>query len=346
LRHLLLSLITLSEDDALQYMAEMIVAVHTVHQLGYIHRDLKPDNFLIDREGHLKLTDFGLSKEGIRIPHIKSPACDLNGKGKGSTANTSQALAYSVVGSPNYMSPEVLNIQTGYGDEVDWWSLGCIFFEMIVGYPPFASGSPEAVFENVTKWRETLPIEMKANEHILSDVMRDLILGFLCEPEKRLGTNGIEEIQAHPFFKGVDWKDLHKARPLFVPRLRNEADTSYFSPIQPINPKTPSSIQKYLSQQTLSGSSNPSNQSSNSRNYTSKTFPSGEASNIVEHLSSTLSDQDSPVTPSKTFCEADVLSQDKRILGFTFKRLNIKKIDMPPNFDPNLLINLDMPVDL
>jgi len=134
-------------------MAEMTMAVHSLHRLGYIHRDLKPDNFLIDKTGHLKLADFGLTKEGVRS-FTESPAAHKPHYGHSTTKGfsvvgrfvpyflfillKSASFVYYHVVSPDYMAPEVLQRSpAGYGQEVDWWSIGCVFFDMIVGYPPF-----------------------------------------------------------------------------------------------------------------------------------------------------------------------------------------------------------------
>eukprot|EP01121_Diplochlamys_sp_Union-15-3_P006650 TRINITY_DN17158_c0_g1_i1.p1 TRINITY_DN17158_c0_g1~~TRINITY_DN17158_c0_g1_i1.p1 ORF type:complete len:327 (+),score=60.73 TRINITY_DN17158_c0_g1_i1:117-983(+) len=287
-------------------MAEMILAVESVHRLGYIHRDLKPDNFLIDKEGHLKLTDFGLSKEGVLIPKIlASPAFDVSHKIKASS------WAYSVVGSPDYMAPEVLT-SSGYGNEVDWWSLGCIFFELVAGYPPFYGTSAEAVFNNVINWENVLECEIKTLEDTFSDHFKDLILRFLCEPSNRLGTKGISEIKTHPFFAGMDWKNLSSNKPFFVPRLKSDSDISYFETVS----KKPST--------------------------------SGDSQEKLDNHSPDLEKPNSSVgTPPNAPSTTEGGTQDKKILGFTFKRLNVRKIfDKPPtNLDKSLFFNLDLRVD-
>jgi serine/threonine kinase 38 len=148
----------LSEEMSKFYMAETILAIESVHNLNYIHRDLKPDNLIIGKDGHLKLSDFGLCKHVEIKQHSKNIAeqmrNDLSNIPKKSEVITSKAilnkrteylrnrkLAYSTVGTPDYIAPEVFG-QQGYDETVDWWSCGAILFEMLVGYPPFISDEP------------------------------------------------------------------------------------------------------------------------------------------------------------------------------------------------------------
>eukprot|EP01133_Synstelium_polycarpum_P020050 gene20050-24042_t len=192
LRSLLSALNCLEEDSAKFYMAEMVEAVDSCHRLGYCHRDLKPENFLIDRTGHIKLADFGLSKNVVTryvkakgtpgvLEHtpmkfgahaLSTSITDFSGFGSFKDLNMQARLAYSVVGSPFYMAPEVLQATTGYGDEVDWWSLGCMFYEFVVGIPPFDGDSPEEVMETVLKWKTNL-----SRPENISDELWDLISG-------------------------------------------------------------------------------------------------------------------------------------------------------------------------
>jgi len=177
-------------------IAQMVVAIHSLHNLGYIHRDLKPDNFLIDVKGHIKLADFGLSKGGILANPEESPGFG-NSTGIG---DQKRKGAYSVVGSPDYMAPEIIRMSSeGYGKEVDWWSLGCLIFEMITGYPPFNGSTPQEVFENIGSWKTVLPKTIAYYREYLSDEFLDLVLGFLCESDSQLGSD-IEVIKQHPFF--------------------------------------------------------------------------------------------------------------------------------------------------
>uniref|UniRef100_A0A6B2L3F5 non-specific serine/threonine protein kinase n=1 Tax=Arcella intermedia TaxID=1963864 RepID=A0A6B2L3F5_9EUKA len=225
--HLVENLNALEENDARLYIAEMIAAIHSLHGLGYIHRDLKPDNFLIDSKGHIKLADFGLSKEGLR-QFAESPS--MRGD---RTCKSGRKGFHSVVGSPDYMAPEILSSTSGYGKEVDWWSLGCLIYEMVTGIPPFNATTAQEVFDNIINWKHTLPKALSLIKEYFSEEFMDLIEGFLCEPEKRLGCD-IEVVKRHPFFKSINWDNLRSHPPLFVPVLENEFDVSYFDlPMSP-----------------------------------------------------------------------------------------------------------------
>ena len=129
-------------------------------------------------------------------------------------------MAYSIVGSPEYMSPEVLG-ETGYGAEVDWWSLGCNFFEIILGVPPISADSPEEIFECISNWQALIPPLLSGYKEYMSDALFDLISRLLAEPSTRLGVNGVEEIMAHPFFAGLNWDLLRAETPPFIPRVRS-----------------------------------------------------------------------------------------------------------------------------
>lgn len=141
----------LTEDEARFYIGEMILAIASVHKMGYIHRDLKPDNILIDNNGHIKLSDFGLCKQAdthiyairrqsVQIPKPESILKNLHEIKIKSFKNRKRELAYSAVGTPDYIAPEMLT-QEGYDESVDWWSIGVILYEMLIGYAPFSSNA-------------------------------------------------------------------------------------------------------------------------------------------------------------------------------------------------------------
>ncbi|KAJ3272159.1 Serine/threonine-protein kinase [Terramyces sp. JEL0728] len=133
-----------------------------------------------------------------------------------------RALAYSTVGTPDYIAPEVF-AQSGYSKECDWWSLGAIMFECLVGYPPFASDNPHETYQKIINWRHTLFIPESV---VLSEEAEDLLQGLLCDAADRLG---YEQLIRHPYFRNIDWDQLRNYPAPFVPNLVSITDTSYFS---------------------------------------------------------------------------------------------------------------------
>ncbi|KAI8926344.1 hypothetical protein BC831DRAFT_425889 [Entophlyctis helioformis] len=328
---LLIKLDIFTEDFARHYCAEMVLAIEEVHKLGMIHRDVKPDNFLFDADGHLKLADFGLATDyhywsqdrddmyGSSVqPQIINPtqhaatAVDADaGLRKTATSKLSRSdpmlprasvttsmlpdsttqspvlpprpaqpaaaptatthtpgasrkyAAYSIVGTNNYIAPEVLTGH-GYDKACDWWSLGVILFEMLFGYPPFCSKTQQQTKSKILDWRHSLVFP---ESPVVSEAAKDLIRRLVCGRETRLGTaelvfpgqasgvggggsgsgNGgggaetavsrmlsegdAEDIKAHPWFTGMDWDGIHSCRPPFVPELQELTDTSYFDQV-------------------------------------------------------------------------------------------------------------------
>ena len=246
---------TLEETEARFYIAEIILCVDSLHKMNCIHRDLKPDNILIGKDGHIKLSDFGLSfisreklfpftenktekiipglffrktsaEEDEKNIEIKNSINDSN-KSIKSAKSFQNIIAYSGVGSPDYMAPElILNENNkGYGGEIDWWSVGAIFYEMLVGIPPFLSDTPQATCEKIVHYQKYLKIPDQIK---ISNEAEKLIFGFLTEPKKRLGINGIDEIKKKPFFKNFDWDKIRDMSPPFIPKLDSPEDTRYF----------------------------------------------------------------------------------------------------------------------
>lgn len=188
---------TLSEETTQFYILETALAIDSIHKLGFIHRDIKPDNLLLDARGHLKLSDFGLCT-GLKKSHrtdfyrdlsqakpsdfIGTCASPMDSKRRAeSWKRNRRALAYSTVGTPDYIAPEVF-LQTGYGPACDWWSLGVIMYEMLMGYPPFCSDNPQDTYRKVMNWRETL---IFPPETPISEEAKDLIVRFCCEADRR-----------------------------------------------------------------------------------------------------------------------------------------------------------------
>ena len=262
LMSLLMARDILPEQEAKFYAAEIVMAIESVHKLDCIHRDLKPDNVLIDSDGHIKLSDFGLTKKlDIKLidNNLQNELRNFGNNNYGTNSNSRaknlsyaqqfsqfksmknkkrRAFAYSTVGTPDYIAPEVIR-QKGYGQEIDWWSLGVIMFEMMIGYPPFFSESSTETCKKILDWKNTLNIRPEAN---ISKEAEDILRKLITDPENRLGVNGADEIKSHPFFKGIDWNHIKETLiPPFIPDLKNNYDTKYFDefeedePFYPIN---------------------------------------------------------------------------------------------------------------
>ncbi|GAB1312226.1 serine/threonine-protein kinase dbf2 [Madurella fahalii] len=237
----------LSNRHARFYIAEMFCAVDALHQLGYIHRDLKPENFLVDSSGHVKLTDFGLAAgflapakiESMRIRLEKASETSVpfgkpmdqrtvaeRREGYRTMRERDVNYAKSIVGSPDYMAPEVLR-----GDEydftVDYWSLGCMLFEALTGFPPFAGSTADETWRNLNHWREVLkrPVWEDPN-YFLSNRTWNFITTCINSRSKRF--SNINDIYSHQYFAEVDWAVLRETKPPFVPELDSETDAGYF----------------------------------------------------------------------------------------------------------------------
>ncbi|XP_044493817.1 serine/threonine-protein kinase 38-like isoform X2 [Mangifera indica] len=234
---------TLTEDEARFYVAETVLAIESIHKHNYIHRDIKPDNLLLDRFGHLRLSDFGLCKPldcSTLGENDFSVMNNVNGAAQnqeqpGVPKRTQQeqlehwqknrrTLAYSTVGTPDYIAPEVL-LKKGYGMECDWWSLGAIMYEMLVGYPPFYSDDPMSTCRKIVNWKAHLKFPEEAK---LSLEAKDLITKLLCNVNQRSGSKGADEIKAHPWFDGVNWDKLYQVEAAFIPEVNDELDTQNF----------------------------------------------------------------------------------------------------------------------
>ncbi|KAJ8509059.1 hypothetical protein ONZ45_g8729 [Pleurotus djamor] len=308
LLNLLIERDVFEEDFTRFYIAEMILAIESCHKLGFIHRDIKPDNFLFDPEGHIKLSDFGLAtdlhwahdttyyeqqrlhllhKHGIDLEDSngiadgrKTRRMDrkdiellMGGEGQGGIFTWREKnrrkvtpLAYSVCGTNSYMSPEVIRGH-GYSYSCDWWSLGVIMFECLYGFPPFVSNSRHVTRQKILNWKQSLRFPSRPRvSHEGVNLMQQL----LCEPEDRLGSqasasvsrpdsmviqarrsgfmsstglpvsvDGAEHIKAHPWFRGIDWANIHRYPAPYRPELRNPEDTKHFDPDIPPEPLAP-----------------------------------------------------------------------------------------------------------
>lgn len=226
----------LTNEQTRFYMAECALAIYSVHQLNYVHRDLKPDNILLDKSGHVKLSDFGLCKafDAPAHPYLEKYEKMKEGEEKKDEVDKmhehekkkdwkskSRKLAYSTVGTPDYIAPEVF-AQTGYGQECDWWSLGVIMYECLVGYPPFYADDPMSTCRKIVNWKKTLVFPAEAN---LSEAAKDCVFKLCTDAKKRIT---FEQLQKHPFFKGVDWANIRKAKAIVTPELASDVDTRHF----------------------------------------------------------------------------------------------------------------------
>lgn len=192
-----------SEPRCRFYACEILLAIEYLHKHDIVYRDLKPENVLLDGDGHVKLTDFGLSKEGI----------------------SDNFSAKSICGTPEYLAPEILD-RHGHGKAVDWYSFGALIYEMLTGLPPYYTKDREKLFERIRKGELQFP-------SYVSPSSRSLLEGLLRrDPALRLGASAqdADEIKRHPFFFGIDWLAVYSRRltPPFKPNVTSQTDVKYF----------------------------------------------------------------------------------------------------------------------
>ena len=194
------------EDEKTRfYIAELILVLNFLHKNKIIYRDIKPENILLDKEGHIKLTDFGLSR-----------IC--SGKNE---------KVYTVCGTPFYIAPEIID-KKGYNNSVDWWALGCLMYEMLYGKPLFNFTNPNI---DANEFKKPIPFY-----NCFSEDAKDLISQLVqLDPTKRIGAgpNGFENLKKHKYFEEINWDDLEnkKIEPPFIPELESPTDLKYFDRI-------------------------------------------------------------------------------------------------------------------
>jgi len=191
----------LKNDDAKFYAAQIAMMFEHLHSMDIVYRDLKPENLLIDTSGYLKLTDFGFAKK-------------LDGR------------TYTLCGTPEYLAPEIL-LQKGHGKPVDWWCLGIIIYEMLVGIDPFSDDEPMAVYQNILRGKIKFPSNFPKDAKSL---VKHLLVADLG---KRYGNlkGGVNDIKEHRWFGSYPWKKLleKQVEAPYVPKVKGEGDTSHYS---------------------------------------------------------------------------------------------------------------------
>ena len=192
-----------SNEKTKFYIVEIILAIEFLHKNKMLYRDLKPENIMIDSTGHIKLTDFGLSK----------------------MVKKAKEKAFTICGTPQYLAPEILS-DDGYDNSVDWWSLGCVMYEMLTGGPPFRLPKNSYLTADLYKKKINFPDYITAEA---KDLIKQLLV---ANPKRRLGygQDGSKKIKEHQYFCDIDWDDAadRKLTPPFIPELNGETDLKYF----------------------------------------------------------------------------------------------------------------------
>lgn len=198
-----------------------------------VHGDLKPENILIDSTGHLKLTDFGLSKGGQSEAHRKWIASYLKEESNSDSPAAPEERGRKkkgFIGTPYYVAPETILGQE-LAPDADWWALGVIMYELMLGEPPYTGDTPDEVFTNILNDAKVHEIPIGYNDDQVTPEAALLITGLLTkDPVQRLGHANVKDIKSHAFFQGLNWDSLRSQEPPFTPKPVDITDTSYFPP--------------------------------------------------------------------------------------------------------------------
>ena len=221
---------TFKEDQAKFYIAEILLALDEIHRIGCIHRDVKPENILIDKNGHIKLSDFGLAK----LSDITFKEDIINFK---ENTYLHHAKTYSCVGTAFYVAPEVL-YKIEYDKSIDYWSLGIILYEMLIGENPFKGNNNREICKKVKEYENYFKFPKNSK---ISAEAKDLILNLVTLKENRLDSTSIKK---HQFFKDFNWKKVRSMKPPFIPKIKNECDYSCFKLLKKIDNFYPSQNDK------------------------------------------------------------------------------------------------------